>query len=137
MKCLLVDDEPEALDFYQNAIQIHSAEAEIQTALTGEDALARVVNQSYDLITLDICMPGASGLEILSLLRNMCPHAVITIMSGHVPDDLPKGLAGCADVFIQKPVPVQSFASLLEQVERISSALQVIRKLDRESLEIA
>ena len=137
MKCLFVDDEPEALAYYKNAVAFHDVEATIETAGSGEEALAKVVNQDFDLVTLDICMPGASGLEILTLLRNMCPHAVIAIISGHIPDDLPKGLAGCADIFLRKPLSVQIFGTLLEQVAHISESLNAIRALDQEALSIA
>ena len=89
-----------------------------------------VVQNTYDLITLDIRMPGLSGLEILALLRNMCPHAIIAIISGHIPQDISKETAGCVDVLISKPATLDTLHCLLDNAIRIHDAMSEIRSLD-------
>ncbi len=133
MKILIVDDDPTVVDFFTQASQV-SGHSDIDTAGSGEEALARVIQGTYDLITLDIRMPGASGLEILSPVRNMCPHAVIAVISGHVPEDPGGEYAGCADVVIHKPVDLKSFTRLLACAQRIAETMDEIRQLGDGSL---
>jgi len=92
--------------------------------------MARVVNGQYDLITLDIRMPGVSGLEILSMVRNMCPHAIIALISGHFPEDIPEENAHCADIMIEKPVKLKTLTTLIESARSIRSELDSLRTLD-------
>ena len=61
-KILVVDDEPATLQLLS---QVLSAEGyEVQTVDNADDALERIKNESYDLILLDIKMPGMSGIEL-------------------------------------------------------------------------
>lgn len=129
MRVLIVDDEPTVLDFFSQAARAKGVEL-VDTASTGEDALAKVIGQTYDLITLDIRMPGASGLEILSPIRNMCPHAIIAVISGHIPDDFTQEMAGCADLLMHKPVNLMSFNKLIDGALQISKTLDDIKTLN-------
>ena len=129
MKILIVDDDPSVVDFFvqvAKALDVPTPD----TAESGEEAMARVVNGQYDLITLDIRMPGASGLEILSMVRNMCPPAIIALISGHFPEDMTEETADCADVLLEKPVKLKVLTTLIESARSIRSELDHIRTLD-------
>jgi len=129
MRVLIVDDEPTVLDFFSQAARAKGVE-NVDTAATGEEALAKVIGQTYDLITLDIRMPGASGLEILSPIRNMCPHAIIAVISGHIPDDFTNEMAGCADLLMHKPVNLVNFNKLMDGALKIAETLDNIKTLN-------
>ena len=129
MRVLIVDDEPTVLDFFSQAARAKGVE-NVDTASTGEEALAKVIGQTYDLITLDIRMPGASGLEILSPIRNMCPHAIIAVISGHIPDDFTNEMAGCVDLLMHKPVNLVNFNKLMDGALKISETLDSIKTLN-------
>ena len=128
MKILIIDDEKIVRDHFMQVAQSH-AHNDIDTASSGEEALTQVIRKNYDLITLDIEMPGVGGLEIIAMLRNMCPHAVISVISGHLPDELSSEVAGCIDVLIEKPVSVMTFSQLLETSAQICDAMDKIRLL--------
>jgi len=128
MKILMVDDEAQVVNFLHEAARV-AGYTDVDTAGSGDEALVRVIRGSYDLITLDIRMPGLSGLEILAPIRDMCPHAVIAIVSGHLPKDPAADLDGCADVWISKPVSLERFHRLLEITSRIYKSMQEIRAL--------
>lgn len=130
MKILLIDDEKAITDFF-SALVRGQGHTDIDTVGSGEEAVARVLSKTYDLITLDIQMPGASGLEIIAMLRNMNPHAVIAIISGYIPDEISSEVAGCVDVMISKPVSVAVFNQLLEGTGQICQILDQIRLLGR------
>jgi CheY-like chemotaxis protein len=129
MKILIVDDDPAVVDFFVQVTETLDVDTP-DTADSGEEATARVVNSQYDLITLDIRMPGASGLDILSMVRNMCPHAVIALISGQFPDDISEETAHCADVMLEKPVKLNVLTSLIESARSISSELDKVKALD-------
>ena len=127
MKILIIDDEKIVRDHFMQVAQSHGHN-DIDTASSGEEALTQVIRKNYDLITLDIEMP-VGGLEIIAMLRNMCPHAVISVISGHLPGELSSEVAGCVDVLIEKPVSVMTFSQLLETSEQICDAMDKIRLL--------
>ena len=130
MNILLVDDDKALMQFMTQAVKARGHEL-IYTALSAEDALAQVVLRDYHLITLDIQMPGASGLDILPLLRNMCPHAVIAIISGHIPEDTIESMAECADVVMDKPILLERFFDLLDTATQIAAHLDRVREMGR------
>ncbi len=80
---------------------------EVQTAANGDEALARLQNRQFDLITLDMRMPGPSGMDVLKQIRTMKADVDVVIISGYM---TPKNTEeardwGAADV-ISKPFNV-------------------------------
>jgi len=128
VKILIIDDEQIVSDFYAKVAQTRGY-TDIEVVASGEEALTRVIRTNYDLITLDIQMPGVSGLEIIAMLRNMCPHAVIALISGYIPDEISEEVAGCADVMISKPVNIDTFHKLLDNTEQIVQVMEQIKSL--------
>ena len=128
MQILIVDDESTITQFFTRLATMRGY-ADIDTANTGEEALSHVLRRTYDLITVDIRMPGVSGLEIIGMLRNMNPHAVIAIVSGFIPDELSEDVAGCVDVMVPKPVSVETFGELLDAAGLIAHTMERIRLL--------
>jgi DNA-binding response OmpR family regulator len=135
MRILIVDDDPEIVAFFTQATQVRGY-LDVEVAQTAEAALSHVIRHPYDVITLDIEMPGASGLEILALLRNLSPHAVIAVISGHIPEETTGHLASCADVLIDKPVALDDFHRLLDGAAAICEAMDEIRLLGRVPLAV-
>ena len=127
MRMLVVDDERNVVEFFKQAAQTSGYTVDV--ALSAEEALTHVIRGTYDLVTLDIQMPGASGLEILSLLRNLCPHAIIAIVSGHVPDALPSNVSEYADVVINKPVDLETLRRLMDAAARVCDTMEEVRLL--------
>ncbi len=130
---LIVDDDRPVVDFLKGAARATGISG-VDTAQSGEEALGRVIRKEYDLVTLDIQMPGASGLEILSVLRSMCPHAVIAVISGHIPSDIDEEDASAADVMISKPIHLEVFSELVEATRQIATARERVRSLSTVSV---
>ena len=130
MNILLVDDDETLMQFMTQAVQARG-NGVTYTALSAEEALSQVVLRDYHLITLDIKMPGASGLDILPLMRNMCPHAVIAIISGHIPEETIENMAGCADVVMDKPISLEKFFDLVDAATQIAANLDRVREMGR------
>ena len=126
MRILIIDDEPAVSGFFSQVAEMRGYET-VDSVGLAEDAVTRVLRQRYDLITVDINLPGVSGLEIIALLRDMNPHAIICVISGFIPDEIPEEVRGCLDVLIEKPVSVDTFNELLDGAMRISETIEQIR----------
>ena len=117
-RILVVDDQREILDV--TSLVLQSAGYSTETASSGDEALDRVTSEPFDLVLLDINMPGMDGWETLRLLRadDQLEQLVVLMFSvkGEVSDkvhSLQEGASG----FISKPYEVDDL------VERIDRAL--------------
>ena len=128
MRILIIDDEPSVTAFFSQVATARGY-ATIDAVGLAEDAVTRVLRQSYDLITVDINLPGVSGLEIIAVLRNMNPHAIIAVISGFIPDEIPDEVRSCLDVIVEKPVSVETFGQLLDSAMGIADTLEQVRTL--------
>lgn len=79
-KILTVDDEP-----MNNKIIAHIMRDEpmyeVFSATSGDEALEKIENQEYDLILLDVMMPGRNGLQTLKCIRALCQTPVVLMTS--------------------------------------------------------
>jgi CheY-like chemotaxis protein len=96
---------------------------------SGEDAVGKVIQNDYDLITLDIYMAGISGLAALAVIRTMRPHALIALIFGRFEEVLPTDVAYTADVMIRKPVSVSTIRGLVDAAFQIRNALKSAAEL--------
>ncbi|MCR5661429.1 MAG: response regulator, partial [bacterium] len=105
-----------------------------------EDALYQINSSSFDLVLLDIIMPGMNGMELLRILRsrfNMLELPIIMVSSLSEPDDKVHALENGANDFILKPVEPQeaiakirihlnmhyNYSQLKENLERCGACL--------------
>lgn len=70
-RILLVDDDQELRNLYEELLI--GAGYQVETAIDGESALAKMTAGGYDLIVLDIMMPKVDGLEVLRRLKTVNP----------------------------------------------------------------
>ncbi|MFR9018947.1 MAG: response regulator [Fusobacterium sp.] len=101
-KILIVDDERNIRTTLKMCL---SGEGyEIETAVNGEDGLEKAEQDKYDLIFLDIKMPGMNGMEVLEELRNRENKTNIIIMTAYgTIEDAVKAMKLHAVDFIPKP----------------------------------
>lgn len=130
MNVMIVEDDTAAAHFLSQVV-LSKDYPMPKIAHSAEDALGLAINNSFDLITLDVQLPGASGLEVLSVIRNLHPHAIIAVISGHMPGNIPKETAECADVVIKKPVSVETLHRLLDSTANICKEIANIQALEK------
>jgi two-component system phosphate regulon response regulator PhoB len=103
-KILVVDDEEDIIELV--SFNLSKDGYRIDSSLTGEDALKKVRSDSFDLIILDLMLPGIDGLEVTRKLRdNPKTRSVPIVMltaKGEEPD-IVTGLELGADDYITKP----------------------------------
>ena len=118
-RILVVDDEPMVQQFLTAAITEEGHEIEIVD--NGNDALERLGNEEYDVILLDIKLPGMSGIEIYKQLQKSSKsltRRVIFITGDVMGKDTMSFLSTAKPAYITKPFDV---ARLVREIDRIIS----------------
>src|SRR5277367_1652941 len=65
---LIIDDEAEIRESLQTLLEMEGFE--VETAVSGEDGIAQMGDRPFDLVLLDLTLPGRNGMEILSEIRS-------------------------------------------------------------------
>lgn len=115
MKLLVAEDEPKTGTYLQQGLS--EAGFNVDRVMTGTDALQHALSESYDLLILDVMMPGLDGWEVLRQLRAAgkdVPVLFLTARDGV--EDRVKGLELGADDYLIKPF---AFAELLARVRTL------------------
>jgi two-component system KDP operon response regulator KdpE len=115
-RILVVDDEPQIRRVLRATLTAQGYE--VQDARTGEDALESVRNSRFDLILLDMNMPGIGGLETCRSIRSGSEVAIIMLTVHDAEQDKVAALDAGADDYITKPF------SMPELLARIRAALR-------------
>src|SRR6202451_3635125 len=99
---LIVDDEAEIRESLQTLLEIEGYA--VETAGSGEEGLVRIGEHPFDLILLDLALPGRNGLEILAEIRAHDSHLPVIMITayGTVENAVGAMQAGAAN-FVQKP----------------------------------
>jgi len=124
-----------------------SQDFRVDDAGDGTEALARLQNGAYDLVLLDLGLPGTSGLDILSHLRNgTAAPKVIVMTADDTPQTLLRAVRGRAWDYIVKPFPPATIPDIVRKalasdgslaIEVLSARPEWVELLVPCSLEIA
>ncbi|MYN47689.1 response regulator [Pseudoduganella sp. FT93W] len=117
MRVLLVEDDPMIGEAIQGALKDASYAAD--WVKDGPTALTTLSCQHYDLVLLDLGLPGKDGLEVLASIRaknNPIPLLIITARDGL--DDRLRGLDGGADDYVSKPFQMAELLARMRAVLR-------------------
>ncbi len=115
-KVLVVDDEKSIVKGLKFSLE--QDDMQVDVAYDGEDAFNKAKDNEYDLILLDIMLPGYSGLEVCQMIREFSDVPIIMLTAKG--DDMDKilGLEYGADDYITKPF------NILEVKARIKAILR-------------
>jgi DNA-binding NtrC family response regulator len=127
VKVLIADDEKELVDSLAKALRRRNMEVSI--AYGGAAALAALADDEFDVIVLDVRMPGLDGIATLESIRQRDPLTPVLLLSGHADvERATAGLAKGASDFLMKPCPVET---LCVAIEDASEKKALARALDR------
>jgi len=112
-KVLIVDDEKWVREVFRDFCQLTDA-FDIELANTGAEAIEKVKVSKYDLITMDLIMPEMSGIEALTIIKEMSPGVPIMVITGNATEKLvhQAGIQGACRV-MYKPVMLEDFVAEL------------------------
>ncbi|MGH9588305.1 MAG: sigma-54-dependent transcriptional regulator [Acidobacteriaceae bacterium] len=101
-RILIIDDEAAIRESLETLLGLEGYEVEV--AVNGEAGLDRIEENSYDLVLLDLALPGKNGLEILPLIRERHPSLpVIMITAYGKVENVVDAIRSGAQNFVQKP----------------------------------
>ncbi|MFS0757962.1 heavy metal response regulator transcription factor [Noviherbaspirillum sp. 1P10PC] len=114
MRILVVEDEEKTADYLQKGLSESGYLVEV--ALTGPDGQHLVQEQEFDLIILDVMLPGLNGWQLLPLIRRKSSVPVLFLTARDAVEDRVRGLELGADDYLIKPF---SYAELLARVRTL------------------
>ena len=112
-KVLIVDDEKWVREVFRDFCRLSDA-FDVELANTGAEAVEKVKVNKYDLITMDLIMPEMSGIETLTIIKEMSPSVPIMVITGNATEKLvhQAGIQGACRV-MYKPVMLEDFVAEL------------------------
>ncbi len=117
MKLLIVEDEKELCDTV--AKSLYSAGYEVDTCYDGNEALEYIFAEDYDLIVLDLNLPGIDGMDILRELRRTNEETKVLILSARSQiADKVEGLDAGANDYMEKPFHLQELEARIRSLTR-------------------
>jgi len=123
---LVVEDERKLAQVLASALQ--AEHYDVVVAATGEDGFYRVNAERFDMVVLDLMLPGRSGLEILQTLRQRhidTPVLILTARDGI--DDRVRGLDFGADDYLVKPFALPELLARIRALLRRGRPSDVLR----------
>ncbi|MDR5880527.1 heavy metal response regulator transcription factor [Caballeronia sp. LZ032] len=114
MRILLIEDEPKMTSYLRKGLT--EASYTVYIADNGEDGLFLALNEEFELVVLDIMLPGIDGLKVLKELRKHKETPVLLLTARDTVDDKVEGLEAGADDYLAKPF---AYAELLARIRSL------------------
>ena len=117
---LVIDDEASIRESLEVLLSLEGYTTSM--ALDGEEGLRMLESNSYDLVLLDLAMPGQSGLEILPQIKERQPDLPVIMITayGGVESYIESMNLGAFE-YINKPIKVEELKSILKKIFKESS----------------
>ncbi len=113
MRVLLVDDEKELVSAIAERLNMRGVQADF--VVSGQEAVDKANEEPYDVIVVDLKMPGMDGLEVMKAIKIKHPHTGFVFVTGYGCDEHKElGTAAGADFYLMKPVKI---SVLMEKME--------------------
>ncbi|EGJ50392.1 response regulator [Desulfocurvibacter africanus] len=104
-KVLLVDDEQNFLEALFERMRLRGMEVSVATS--GEEALGKVENDTYDAIVLDLMLPGMDGFEALKIIKARRPETQVILLTGRATVEMSvEAMKLGAMDFMEKPADI-------------------------------
>jgi len=129
IRVLLVDDEEEFVRTLSERLTLR--DYDITASLSGDDALQKIKQYNYDVVILDVAMPGIGGIDALREIKKMKPLTEVIMLTGHgTVETAIEGMKLGAFDFLMKPCNTEELdtkikkarARKAEHEERIRAA---------------
>lgn len=127
---LLIEDESNVVNFIKKGLDEESFN--VSVALNGVDGLKMVTENHYDMILLDIMIPGKNGIEVCKEIRangNQTPILFLTALN--TPDNIALGLNSGADDYLAKPFKFNELIARIKAILRRVNADKTVEKENR------
>jgi two-component system response regulator MtrA len=120
-RILLVEDDPSIREV--TAIGLRNGGFDVVAASDGLEGLARFRGASFDLVLLDVMLPGVDGLELCRAIRRISTVPVVMLTARGDTADVVLGLEAGADDYVRKPFEVPELLARVRAALRRSGRL--------------
>jgi DNA-binding NtrC family response regulator len=111
---LVVDDDTQILESFKTILE--SEGFAVDTAESGEEAVKKVKAGVFDVVLLDIKLPGIEGTDVLAILHEIFPDIIKIMMTGFPSlDNAIASLKRGADAYVMKPVDPEKLLAVVEK----------------------
>ena len=100
-RILIIEDEETIAELEKDYLEVNGYEAVIENR--GDAGLLRVIKEEFDLVILDVMLPGMDGLQVCSEIRNVKDIPILMVSAKKEEIDKIRGLGFGADDYITKP----------------------------------
>jgi len=112
---LVVDDDAGMCETLCDIIEEEGYRA--VSALSGEKAIGRVQEEPFDVVLMDVKMPGMDGVEAFKQIKRIRPEAAVIMMTGYtVPELIQEALQEGAYGVVYKPLDVEKVLTLIQDI---------------------
>ncbi|MBX8514045.1 heavy metal response regulator transcription factor [Pseudomonas cichorii] len=134
MRILVVEDEPKTAEYMHQGLTESGYIVDVAT--TGIDGLCLAQQQIYDVVILDINLPGMDGWDVLAQLRKTSNTRVMIVTARGRLDEKIKGLESGADDYVVKPFEFPELLARIRTLMRRSEQANVPQVLQVADLEL-
>jgi len=126
MRILVVEDEQKVANALKEGLQGESFDVTVEP--TGEDAFFRVNTEKFDLILLDLMLPGRDGLQILTTIRKRGLETPVLLLTARDSlEDRVTGLNSGADDYLVKPFAFEELLARIRALLRRGRTPEMLR----------
>jgi DNA-binding NtrC family response regulator len=112
VRILIVDDEEDLISTMAERLELRGFQ--VDTATTGADALTLVAESTYSVLILDVKMPGISGLELMTRIKQEQPNLPVILFTGHSSlADARRGTQEGASAYLLKPIKIDEMMNTI------------------------
>ncbi len=131
---LLVDDEKDFVESLAQRLELR--DFNVKTAIDGSEAVKLVEDNEFDVIVLDVKMPGKSGIETFKEIREIEKIAQIIMLTGHATVETAiEGMKIGAFDYLMKPTDTKELIDKIEKANAIvAEQRQKIRKAEIDNI---
>ncbi|MFH2218978.1 MAG: response regulator [Pseudomonadota bacterium] len=134
IRVLLVDDEKDFVESLSQRLQMRAFD--VTTALTGDDAINLVRTQDFDVVVLDVLMPGKDGVETLRELKTLKPLVHVIMLTGNATVETAiEGMKLGAFDYLMKPTDTEDLVAKISRSYDLKAEHEArIRKAEIENI---
>jgi CheY-like chemotaxis protein len=117
-KILILDDEHDILEIYQEILARLPSQPEIHTADNGARALALLDSEPFNLLLVDLRMPSMDGFQVLAIFRRKFPVLRVVVMTAAEDEQFrARSYAMGIDLYLEKPKTGKEIINFVDCIE--------------------
>ena len=114
-RVLVADDERQVRRLLRNCLR--RLECRVDEAPSGPDAIALLESKPFDILLVDLRMPGLDGIEVTRRAKRLCPNLHVVLMTGYATIEVAvRALKEGADDFLPKPFRIDQLRVILDKI---------------------